>query len=135
MRQSAARHRRLFQIAAQVFRRLPRVLRRFSEIDVPVILSLLVFPLAENEPFPLIIIPEVGKRRRQRQETPCFKQELADVPHPAFPDLRQVKAHRFSVSVGINPVGGPRQVNMAVPVKLAAVGMQGAKIAPFPMEA
>ncbi len=125
--QSRTRHRQFFQVPAQVLCCLPGMFRRLRKIHVPVNLSLLIFPLAEDKALPFIIIPDVSQLRRQNKRLPCRQQILAYIPYPARPDLRQGKRQFFPGTVLIYAAGGPRQVNMAVPVKLATIRVKSAE--------
>ncbi len=125
--QSRTRHRQFFQVPAQVLCCLSGMFRRLRKIHVPVNLSLLIFPLAEDKALPFIIIPDVSQLRRQNKRLPCRQQILAYIPYPARPDLRQGKRQFFPGTVLIYAAGGPRQVNMAVPVKLATIRVKSAE--------
>jgi hypothetical protein len=105
-----------FSDRAQVIRCLASMFCRLRKIDVPIGLAFFVFPLAEHQAFPFVVVTNVHQRRRQRDSVPGLQQKLAHIPYPACPDLRQSKLHRLPGSVLIEAGSGPRQMNMAIPV-------------------
>lgn len=69
-------------------------------------------------------IQQLKAQIKQHEGAPGPQQKLRHIPYPACSDLRRRKRHRLPVSVRIEPAGGPRQMNMAVPVELPTKGVQ-----------
>lgn len=125
------RHRRAFQIAAQVFYAAPGTAGLFGEVNLPVALILRL-----QVALPLLLIAKVAMagQRRWVNAVIAGAQQTDDGAAPDFFDLLFFEEQVAPDGVlGIETTAGDGDVDVRMLVELAAVGVQGTEDADLSM--